>query len=118
MYSRFCFLLFIIITYGIGEAYPQASSQEIYSDYVLYQKRARLDKDLRENIVAKAFNQNLDSNSEHRFESACMAVSQFLFEGPEIQSGFKQLFREYNWLQFDTRRSFLEAVYAVGGNEH
>ncbi|MHA4846340.1 hypothetical protein ACX0G7_19340 [Flavitalea antarctica] len=99
--------------------YSQGSTQDIYSDYVLFQKRARLDKDLRENIVAKTFNEKLDSNNEHRFESACDAISQFLFEGPIIRSGFDELISAYEWLQLETRRSFLEAVYAVypGGYE-
>ncbi|RYY22176.1 MAG: hypothetical protein EOO04_16415 [Chitinophagaceae bacterium] len=96
----------------------QGNSQDIYSDYVLFQKRARLDHDLRENIVARSFHEKLDSNNEHKFESACLAVSQFLFDGPVIKSGFDQLFNEYNWLQTDTRRAFLEAVYAVYPNDY
>lgn len=102
--------LFVITAQPV---YSQGPGQEIYSDYVLFQKRARLDKDLRENIVAKTFNEKLDSNNEHKFESACLAISQFLFDGPGIKSGFNQLLTEYEWLLPETRRAFLEAVYAV-----
>ncbi len=89
------------------------TSQEIYSDYVLYPKREKLDKDLRINLTSRVFALELDSNNEHRFESACMAVSQFLFTGPEIREGFDKLFAGYDILEFETRRAFLEAVYAV-----
>ncbi|RYY21730.1 MAG: hypothetical protein EOO04_17755, partial [Chitinophagaceae bacterium] len=88
-------------------------NQAIYSDYVLFQKREKLDKDLRENLTARVFAMQLDSNNEHRFESACMAVSQFLFTGPEVRSGFDKLFAGYDILELETRRAFLEAVYAV-----
>jgi len=98
-------------------SYSQGNSQDIYSDYVLFQKRARLEKDLKVNIVARAFSQEPDSNNEYRFESACKAVSQFLFDNAEIKSGFSKLFVSYNWLQYDTKRAFLEAVYAVYPHE-
>ena len=91
----------------------QGTRQDIYSDYVLFQKRARLDKDLRENITTKSFSLELDSNTEYKFESACLAVSQFLFKSPEIQSGLDKMFAAYDWLQFDTKKALLEAVYAV-----
>jgi hypothetical protein len=116
--TRVFVLTILLSLISHGPAFSQGSSQDIYSDYVLFQKRARLDKDLRENIVAKTFNEKLDSNNEHKFESACHAISQFLFDGPVIKSGFNQLFTEYEWLQPETRRSFLEAVYAVYPGEY
>jgi hypothetical protein len=91
----------------------QVNREDIYSDYVLFQKRQRLDKDLRDNIVAKAFTQDLDSNNEHKFESACLAISQFQFSGSVVESGFEKLFAGYNLLQYETKRAFLEAVYSV-----
>jgi hypothetical protein len=90
-----------------------ATSQDIYSDYVLYQKRQRLQKDLQDNIVGKAFSLEPDSNNEYRFESACRAISQFLFKSEQIRSGFTKLFKVYGTLQPDTKGAFLEAVYAV-----
>ena len=118
MPSRFPVLLLLFFVANSHWLFSQSLSQDIYSDYVLFQKRARLDKDLRENIVAKTFNEKLDSNNEHKFESACLAISQFLFDGPGIKTGFDQLFTNYEWLQWDTRRSFLEAVYAVYPGEY
>ena len=109
-----CFASIMIAHVCIG----QDTRQDIYSDYVLFQKRARLDKDLRENITMKSFGLDLDSNTEYKFESACLAVSQFLFKSPEIQSGFDKMFASFNWLQSETKRALLEAVYAVYPNEY
>ena len=118
MSTRFSVLMLLFLVINMHPLYSQGLSQDIYSDYVLFQKRERIDKDLRENIVAKTFNEKLDSNNEHKFESACLAISQFLFDGPGIKAGFNQLFNGYEWLQPDTRRSFLEAVYAVYPGEY
>src|SRR5687768_10761269 len=111
--KSFTACLVFLICVIISPSLLGQGNQEIYSDYVLYQKREKLDKDLRENLTARVFAMQLDSNNEHRFESACMAVSQFLFTGPQIRSGFDKLFSGYDILEFETRRAFLEAVYAV-----
>lgn len=101
-----CFLLSEFV-------FCQSRREDIYSEFVLYSKRERLSKDLRENIVARTFSQQLDSNNEHRFESACKAVSQFMIVGDEVDRGFSQLFQQYNMVPYPTKRAFLEAVYAV-----
>ena len=88
--------------------------EEIYSDFVLYPKRALLEKDLRERIIARTFSLPLDSNTEYKYASACDAISQFLFQSPETERGFRQLFAGYDPLPRDTKKAFLEAVYAVG----
>lgn len=108
---KLTFCIICLLCSGISLA--QGNRQDIYTDYVLFQKRARIDKDLRENITAKSFSLQLDSNTEYKFESACLAVSQFLFTGPEIQEGFDKMFTAYDWLQFETKKALLEAVYAV-----
>lgn len=94
-------------------AFCQSKREDIYSDFVLYNKRERLNKDLRENIIAKTFAQPLDSNNEHKFESACMAISQFMIANEEVEKGFKQMFNQYDLLPYPTKRAFLEAVYGV-----
>jgi len=70
-------------------------------------------KDLRERVIGKTFSLPLDSNTEYRYESACSAISQFLFSNEEVKKGFRKLFDAYDSLQTDTRAAFLEAVYAV-----
>jgi hypothetical protein len=86
----------------------------IYSDFVLYPKRTLLEKDLRERIIGRTFSLPLDSNTEYKYGSACDAISQFLFQSPETERGFRQLFAGYDSLSRDTKKAFLEALYAIG----
>ena len=91
----------------------QSRREDIYSGFVLYDKRAWLQKDLRENVIGYTFAQAVDSNSEYRFESACLAISQFQLTGADVVHGFDKLFLQYDSLQYDTKRALLEAVYAT-----
>jgi len=92
----------------------QTRREDIYTDFVLYNKRVALEKDLRERVVGRHFAAPLDSNTEDGYLSACWAVEQFLFDGPEVREGFDRLFAGYGGLSYDTKRALLEAVYAVG----
>jgi hypothetical protein len=60
-------------------AFSQIRREEIYTDYVFYDKRLRLQKDLNENTIARTFSGTVSPENEHKFESACLAISQFLF---------------------------------------
>ncbi|RYG05196.1 MAG: hypothetical protein EOO02_04330 [Chitinophagaceae bacterium] len=106
------------VIFHVDCLYAQPLQQQIWSDYVLEDKRARLDKDIRENTVAKNFRLTIDGDNEHKFEDACLAISQFLFTGPQIVNGFNKMFAAYSWAEYDTRRALLEAVYAVYPNEY
>ena len=94
-------------------AVSQTRREDIYTDLVLYNKRVALEKDLRERVVMRHFSAPLDSNTEDGYLSACWAVEQFLFDGPEVMQGFDRLFAGYAGLGYDTKRALLEAVYAV-----
>jgi len=61
-------------------AVSQSRREDIYSDFVFYQKRVALEKDLRERMIGRNFSLPLDSNTEDKYLSACWAVSQFLFD--------------------------------------
>src|ERR1700761_4047248 len=100
-------LLFWLLPVG---GYTQTGREDIQSDFVLYNRRVTLEKDLRERIIGKHFSVPLDSNSEDGYLSGCWAVSQFLFDGPEVMEGFRRLFAGYDSLSYDTRRALLEAV--------
>ncbi len=91
----------------------QTNREDIYTDYVLYPKRAALEKDLKERITGTYFRLPLDSNTEYKYESACEAISQFLFVSPVIESGMERLLQYYDSLEYDTRKSLLESIYAV-----
>lgn len=111
-------LVLAICFFVFESTFCQARREDIYSEFVLYNKRERLNKDLRENIVARTFSQPLDSNNEHRFESACKAVSQFMIIGDYVENGFQQLFDQYDIVPYPTKRAFLEAVYAVSPSSY
>lgn len=91
----------------------QTRLEDIHTDFVLYNKRMALEKDLRERVVDKHFAEPLDSDTEQGYLSACWAVEQFLFDGPEVRAGFGRMFAGYDSLPYDTRLALLEAVYAV-----
>src|SRR5258708_21881606 len=109
------FLLLLLLPAG---GYSQTRREDIHTDFVLYNRRVALAKDLRERIIGKHFTVPLDSNSEDGYLSGCWAVSQFLFDGPEVLEGFRRLFAGYDSLSYDTRRALLEAVYAVAPGQY
>ncbi|HMI63369.1 MAG TPA: hypothetical protein VK518_20780 [Puia sp.] len=112
------YLLLLLLLPAAGLMSPirghaQTRREDLHTDFVLYNRRVTLEKDLRERIIGKHFSVPLDSNSEDGYLSGCWAVSQFLFDGPEVLEGFGHLFAGYDSLSYDTRRALLEAVYAV-----
>ena len=91
----------------------QSKRDDIYSDFVLYNKRQLLYKDLHENVIGKTFSLPLDSNTEYKYEAACRAIVQFMWDKDITQKGLTTLFIKYDSLQFDTKRAMLEAVYGL-----
>jgi hypothetical protein len=108
----------VILLLSIHTAVSQSRREDIYSDFVFYQKRVALEKDLRERMIGRNFSLPLDSNSEDKYLSACWAVSQFLFDSPEVGRGFNTLFAGYDFLSYDTKKALLEAVYAVAPRQY
>lgn len=96
-----------------GSGWAQTKREDIHTDFVLYNRRVALEKDLRERMIGRHFSLPLDSNSEDGYLSGCWAVEQFLFDGPAVRQGFDRLFAGYAILGADTRGALLEAVYAV-----
>lgn len=103
----------LLLTTFTRTAAAQATRENIYSQTVLYQQRVALEKDLRQRITGYNMSQPLDSNSEDKYMSACWAISQFLIYSPQVEAGFDTLFHHYDDLSYDTKKAFLEAVYAV-----
>ena len=93
-------------------SFAQSRREDIYTDFVLYQKRELLKKDLQGSIL-KAFSLPIDSNTEYKFESSCRSVSQFMIVNEEVEQGFEKLFLHYDSLDINTKRAFLEAVYGL-----
>ena len=103
----------LLLTALAHTASAQSRREDIYSQAVLYQKRVALEKDLRERITGYNMSLPLDSNSEDKYMSSCWAISQFLIYSPQVAAGFDTLFHGYSTLSYDTKKAFLEAVYAV-----
>src|SRR5882757_7888384 len=97
----------------LQNTYGQSRREDIYSASVLYQKRVALEKDLRQRITGRNMTLPLDSDTEDKYLSACWAISQFLIYSPEVEHGLDTLFNGYAALSYDTKKAFLEAVYAV-----
>jgi hypothetical protein len=108
----------VILLLSVHAAVAQSRREDIYSDFVFYQKRVALEKDLRERMIGRNFSLPLDSNTEDKYLSACWAVSQFLFASPEVERGFTTLFNGYDSLSYDTKKALLEAVYAVAPRQY
>jgi hypothetical protein len=111
MIGRAVLLCLLLFLQYVSEAQPRR--EDIYSDFVLYNKRQLLAKDLHENVVGKAFLSPLDSNTEYKYEAACRAIVQFMLDNDTTQQGITQLFVQYDSLQYDTKRAMLETVYGV-----
>jgi hypothetical protein len=92
-------------------SFAQSRRQDIYTDFVLYNKRELLKQDLQ--AILGSFSLPLDSNTEYKFESSCRAVSQFMLATEEVEEGFIKLFNHYDSLESNTKRAFLESVYGL-----
>jgi hypothetical protein len=107
-------LLLLLVSACIhSTASAQGRRDEIYSDFVLSGHRLALQQDLKDRVIDRTFSLPLDSNSEDKYESACASIAQFMFSGPAVELGFSKLISAYDSLQYETKRSLLEAVYAV-----
>ncbi len=106
------FLFFIFILFIIN-AIAQYNPSAIHTDVVLYGKRQSFDKYLRETVIAKTFKEPLDSNAEYLYESACLAISQFMIDNEDVKAGFDSLLLHYDSLEYATKRAFIEAAFTV-----
>ena len=62
------FFYFVVLLFIVSDhCLAQPRREDIYTDFVFYNKRQRLEKDLRENIIAKTFEQTLTTENEHKF---------------------------------------------------
>lgn len=60
----------------------------------------------------------LDAETEYRFQSAFYTVTQFLIDDSIVFAGFDKVIQRYDALEWETRRSFLEAVYALNPKKY
>jgi hypothetical protein len=93
--------------------WAQFTREAIHTDVVLYNKRQSFDHYLREKVINEAFAGPLDSNTEYLYESACLSVTQFTLQSPQIKAGLDKMFARYDSLEYRTKRALLETVYGV-----
>jgi hypothetical protein len=101
----------LFFTFFTDQSIAQSRREDIFTDFVLYHKRELLKKDL-EGIV-RVFSLPIDSNTEYKFESSCRAVTQYMMVNEAVEQGFVRLFNRYDSLEYNTKRSLLEAVYGL-----
>ena len=110
-------LAFICLVSGCC-AMAQYNKELIQTKVVLNAKRKEFDSYLRNIEIDQTFSQPLDSNTENRYESACLGASQFMIKNNTVKSGLDTLFVHYDSLQYDTKRALLEAAYGLYPSEY
>jgi len=93
--------------------FAQVEMSSIHSNFVLQAKRERHERYIRDTAVNRAFAEDLDSDTEYDYETACLAASQFMIQSPQVEAGFAKLFRQYDGLQYSTKAAFLESLYGL-----
>ena len=111
-------LTVILICLSTQVLFAQTARDTIYSSFVLDQRRARFKEQLQNNLLDKNMLLALDSTTEEKFRESCWSISQFIVQTPSIEKGFAQMFDKYQKLEYSTKRSFLEAVYASYPKEY
>jgi hypothetical protein len=104
-------ILLILINLSSSAQYDPAA---IWTDFATQKQRDGLKRMLYNRTIGNTFSQPLDSNTEYQYQSAFWAISQFMVYNDSVKTGFQNVLNAYNnKLVFETRRSFLEAIYAV-----
>ncbi len=112
-------IIFLSLFLGFtSHSFAQYKQELIQTNVVLRDKQQRFDTFLRNNVIAETFSQPLDTNTEYKYEAACLAASQFMLHSDIIRTGFDTLFAHYNGIEYDTKRAFLEALYGLYPNEY
>jgi hypothetical protein len=109
------FLFIVLFTVALGKVKAQFFPVEsIRSSFVLQTQRDNLKKNLHNYTIQQSFALPLNKETEYRYQSAFWAISQFLVFNDLVRSGFNKTITAYHdSLEVETRRSFLEAMYAV-----
>ena len=106
-----CIVATILSMLLLTDLHAQWRQDDIYTPFVMYKERTKLDQNLRENVIHKTFSLPLDSNTAYKYETACWAITQFMVKNAEVENGFRKMLRFYDQLDADARRSLLEAIY-------
>lgn len=111
MINRIIILIFLILQLDTRAQFPSGG---IRSTFVLQTQRENLKRSLHLVTIYQSFTLPLNKETEYRYQSAFWAISQFMVYNDTVAKGFRKVINAYDdSLDNETRRSFLEAIYAV-----
>lgn len=94
-------------------AAAQLSLTSIRSSFVLYPQRQKMERSLHDYTINGTFSLPLNKETEYRYQSAFWSITQFLVLDSNVVRGFRNTVTSWDTLERETRRSCLEAMYAV-----
>lgn len=94
-------------------SWAQSTLETLECAATLQSERTKLRQSLYVSTIGETFRSDPTPDFEYRYESAFWAVSQFLVDDSLVREGFKKTLQAYERLSPGTRRSFLEALYAI-----
>jgi len=108
------FICAALILLSFVETRAQYSTESIKTGFALQAQRDNLKKNLYNYTIQQSFALPLNKETEYRYQSACWAITQFMVYNDLVRSGLFKLIKAYHdSLETETRRAFLEAMYAV-----
>jgi hypothetical protein len=113
---KFFWLIFFSVTL-FENARAQFLPETIQSSFTLQSERQKLKQSLYQRTIRQSFSVPPDSATEHRYQSAFWAISQFMVADSSVMEGFRKTIEAYPTLENETRRSFLEALYTINPNQ-
>ena len=114
---KWLLILLLLITNGFNVC-AQMDISGIHSQFALHTEREKLHRSMYERTIRKNLSYIPDSENEYRFQSAFYTVTQFLIQDSIVFAGFDKILKRYDSLEWETRRSFLEAIYALNPKKY
>lgn len=108
---RFSWMLLHVMLWTGSRA--QSTLETLECTATLQSERTKLRQSLYSRTIGETFRSDPTPDFEYRYESAFWAVSQFLVDDSLVRAGLDKTMIAYHQLSPGTRRSFLEALYAI-----
>lgn len=91
----------------------QTSFDMLKSEFTLQQERDKLKSSLYSRTIRENLSGPLTPENEYKYQSAFWSIAQFLIDNTAVQEGFLKTANAYPKLEYETKRAFLEALYAI-----
>ena len=91
----------------------QMSFDMLKSEFTLQQERDKLKSSLYSRTIRENLSGPITPENEYKYQSAFWSVAQFLIDDNAVQEGFLKTANAYPKLEYETKRAFLEALYAI-----